>query len=80
MGVKVRIQSLEEQGETGKGLVVKCVGTKGETEAYTLEGLGMVEVDVIPGAGVVLEAVDLTPPDPNAIILGDDLSVLDGGG
>ena len=64
--------------DEGEALLVKAIDKDGNTTTTTLHTGQTVAVPVLAGKGVVLECVDISEPDENAVILGDDIAVVDG--
>jgi len=71
--MKIEIEVLEVEDEN-KGLSVFETVTG---KRVTLELNDYVTVETSSGKPIVLEHVDITPPDPDAVILGDSLIVKD---
>jgi hypothetical protein len=76
--MRIRIQGLDEIGE--EAVMVRIIGKQDVVDEHKLEGRAQIELSLIPGSGVVLEAVEIKDPDPDAVILGDGLMIQDGGG
>jgi hypothetical protein len=62
----------------GDALLVKAIDKDGNTTSSLLHAGEKVAVPVLAGKGVILECVDISEPDDNAVILGDDIAVADG--
>lgn len=76
--MRVQIFNLGD-GADDTGLVANVVGENGENAKVPIGKLGKLTLNVKPGAGVVLECVDTKPQDENAVILGSEVAIRDGG-
>jgi len=72
--MKIEVEVLEVEDEN-KALSVFETATGRRVTLYEED---FVTFEVSSGKPIVLEHIDITPPDPDAVILGDSLEVKDG--